>query len=174
MSRPAKPLGVMTDAQQQLVVDNLKLVHFIIERYYPNFHTDDEIVSTATFGLCQASLTWDESKCKFSSYACTCIRNAIRNEFRDRCKRIQTISLTTPVGDDEKLKLEDIIGEEDDIEYLANYTFMNILTPTERVVYDLRAKGHSVEEIEEITGYNHRKVKRVMRLCKRKYLKFNR
>ena len=162
---------VMTDAQQKLVEENLKLVHAVIWKYYPSFGRDDDLHSCATIGLCQAAMTWDESKSKFTTYACSCIRNAIRNELRDRRKQLETISLEQPIEGD--ITLEDALADESDTSRIVDYSFLEKLSKSERVVFNLRTKGYTVNEIEDVTGYDHRKVLRLMRSARAKYKQVN-
>ena len=160
---------VMNDAQQKLVEDNLKLVWHVLRKYYPSLGGDEELASCGTYGLCMAALRWDASKSNFTTFACACISNAIRNELRSRQKRSCTISIDTPLGDG--LTIEDTLYEEEPHE--VDYSFMDKLTPSEKKIFDLRSDGYSVTEIESITGYDHRKVLRLMRNCKAKYRKCN-
>ena len=97
--------------KQQLLNDNMKLVHLVINKYYPSFTHDEEIIQMGRIGLWKASKTWDENKCKFSTYATNCIRNEICREFRRRCRLIDTISLETNITfpNGEKGTLKDMI-----------------------------------------------------------------
>ena len=161
----------MTDAQQKLVEDNLRLVHHVIWKYYPSFNYDEDIRSCATIGLCQAAMTWDSSKSMFATYACSCIRNAIRVELKARSRRVETISLeNTVVGE---VTIGDTIADDTDTSRIVDYSFLEKLTEEERVVFNLRTKGYKVEEIEVVTGYNHRKVLRLMRSARAKYRRAN-
>jgi RNA polymerase sporulation-specific sigma factor len=162
---------VMNDAQQKLVEDNLKLVYHVVSKHFPTFKYDEDIISIGTMGLCNAALTWKEGKSAFSTYAYKCIRNAIRNEFRSRKHSIEVISLETPISDE--LTLADTIAEEDDEPHVVDYSFVTHLTKSEKLIYELRSNGYSVEEIEQLTGYSHRKVLQLMRLAKAKYRKCN-
>lgn len=162
---------VMNDAQQKLVEDNLNLVHHVIWRYYSSFRFDEDIVSCATMGLCKAALTWDESKSKFTTYACSCIRNEIRMELKSRQRRVETISLDTPI--DEGLTIGDTIADIEETPKVIDYSFLDNLTQDEKVIFKLRSQGYKVEEIEVVTGYDHRKVLRIMRNIKAKYRRCN-
>lgn len=164
----------MNDVQQKLAAENMKLVHHVVWKYYPTFGNDDEIISCATLGLCKATLTWDESKSKFNTYACSCIRNAIRMELRSRKKQVETISIDTPIDTPEdNLTIGDMIADATSEPRLIDYSFLKTLTDAERVVYDLRKKGCSIEEIQSITGFNYRKVLRLIRLSRRKFHRYN-
>ena len=163
---------VMNDAQQKLVEDNLKLVYHVLNRYFPTVKIDDDITSAGTLGLCNAALTWDESKSTFCTYACKCIQNEINKELKLRSRRYSVItnSLDEPV--DKYNTLGDVIPYDEDT-LNVDYSFLLLLSPDERVVYDLRSKDYDVGEIVEITGFDRRKVRRLMRTGKAKYHKVN-
>lgn len=162
---------MMSDVQQKLAEDNLNLVHHVIWKYYPSFRYDEDLTSCANIGLCKAAMTWDSTKSKFTTYACSCIRNAIRLELRSRQHTIETISIDTPI--EENLTIEDTIADDCGIPKVIDYSFINELSPSEKVVFNLRKQGYTVEEIETVTGYNRRKVLRCIRLAKAKYRKLN-
>lgn len=159
----------MNDAQRKLVEDNLKLVYHVVSKQYPTFVNDEDIIQSGTLGLCNAALNWDENKSAFSTYACRCIQNAIRAELRERQPHMETLSLDCPIGED--LTLGDTIA--DDGEAMVDYTFLQTLTPDERLVFELRVKGCDVAEIEQFTGFNHRKVLQLIRIAQIKYRRYN-
>ena len=164
----------MNDVQRKLAEDNLKLVYFTISNYYPTLIGDSDIVSSGYMGLCKATLKWDESRGKFTTFAIKCIRNSIRIELRNRRKQPDCISLETPISDNESevVTLEDAIeGDEIDFTKLTTDDFLKSLTDRERVVFDLKTKGYSRSDILSLTGLNRGVIFNILKSIRRKYLK---
>ena len=158
---------VMNDAQRKLAEDNLKLVYALVSREYPTFRGDEDIIQSGILGLCRAAMRWDESKgVKFSTYACGCIRNGIRQELRMRQTPVEVVSLDQPVGDD--LTLEDTVTGENDLGFV-DYSFLKGLTEDERLIFDLKTNGYRVEDIQRVTGYSSQKIRKIIRIIRAKY-----
>lgn len=92
---------------EQAVVDNKKLVYFVVHRYYPDFIHDDDIIQVGWIGLWKARISYDSSKSKFSTFAVRCIANEIKMEFRDRAK---SQNLGSMVSLDEPLYIDEETG----------------------------------------------------------------
>ena len=138
--------------KQQLIEDNLKLVHHVIHKYYPANVGDEDIVQCGMLGLCNAADKWDESKSKFSTFACSCIKNEIRHEFRRRSKHQGILSLDYEVfGDDgEKGKFGDFIIADTDVEYVdIDY---RRLSKREQQICELCKQGMSYADIGRKLG----------------------
>lgn len=93
----------MTDEQRKLAEENMNLVYHLIGKEYPTFLYDEDIVQSGFLGLCCATMKWKEEKGKFSTFACACIRNAIRMELRSRQAHASTLSLDYLVTEDKSL-----------------------------------------------------------------------
>ncbi len=66
------------EARDKIIVHNLRLVAYIVNKKYPDFADIDDLVSIGTIGLIRAAETFDPSKNnKFSTYASRCIDNPI-------------------------------------------------------------------------------------------------
>ncbi len=66
------------EARDKLIVHNLRLVAYIVNKKYPDFSDIDDLVSIGTIGLIRAAETFDPAKNnKFSTYASRCIDNPI-------------------------------------------------------------------------------------------------
>lgn len=68
---------MMTEDQKKLVESNIKLAYDYVHKYGSSFgHDFDDSVQIASLGLCNAALTFDESKgYEFSTYAYKCMSN---------------------------------------------------------------------------------------------------
>lgn len=166
----------MTDEQRKLAEDNMNLVHYLIGKEYPTYTYDEDLRQIGLLGLCKAAMKWDESKGAFSTFACRCIRNEIRLEFRNRLKQVETVSLETKIENritGDQLTLEDVIdsGEDSDMTEFTVESFINTLTTEERVVYYLKARGYTHKEISEVSGYNPTRVKEILKSIRIKYLR---
>lgn len=161
----------LTNEQQKLVEDNMKLVTRVVSKCYPTFLSDQEIIASGYMGLCLAALKWDESKGVFSTFAWYCVRNQIRKELRSRQKYPEAISLNTIIGDD--ITLEDTLESDDESEFnkMTYDEFANNLTYEERTVLDLKLGGYKVTDIEVITGLNHRDIRRIVKNIRTKYFR---
>lgn len=157
--------------RQQLIEDNMNLVYSLISKEYPTYLGDEDIIQSGMVGLCKAADKWDESKSKFTTYAWNCIRNEIRQEFINRKPHSQTISLSTKVGEDGTL--EDILAGEDDCIYIEDDRLYKQLTQLEREIWDADLQGYSAEEIAENFNMSVYRVRKLIRLIRLKWKKFN-
>lgn len=65
-------------ARDRLIVHNMRLVAYIVNKNYPDAKDADDLVSIGTIGLIRAVETFDYQKGnQFSTYASKCIDNAI-------------------------------------------------------------------------------------------------
>lgn len=70
--------------EEQLILDNLKLVPYIVRRSFSTHiqRYEDDLIAMGNVGLVKAARTYDESKgIKFSTYACNVIWQEIYNDF---------------------------------------------------------------------------------------------
>lgn len=74
----------MTDEERKLAEDNMKLVYFVINKFYPQYSQDEDVASIGMIGLLKAAEMWEPSKGAFSTIATTAIKSEIRNELRKR------------------------------------------------------------------------------------------
>lgn len=83
--RQARPL---TEAQKQLVADNVKLVPHIVKTLPCSREMDsDELVSAGYIGLCHAARSYDPTLAAFSTYACVAIRSHMIRSYNEARKK---------------------------------------------------------------------------------------
>lgn len=148
-----------SNSKQQLMEDNVKLVQFLISKYYPHWVGDEDLLQVGMVGLCKAANYWDDNKeTMFTTYASKVILNEVKDEFRTRIKEkeIQTYSLGTTLYDDENMTLEDVLADEQCLEY-ANTSvefneFLDSLNDRERQIVKLRLRGLLQGDIADILG----------------------
>lgn len=93
-------MSTLTKEQEQLVVSNTKLVHYIANRYYQESMDREDLAQVGMIGLIKAGKIFDASKgYKFSTLAGKCINGEIIKSFRK--KRIKALSLNQPLTNDE-------------------------------------------------------------------------
>lgn len=95
--------------RDQLILDNIGLVHHIAAKY--NSIDDDDAISEGTIGLMQAADRFDSERgLKFSTYAYSYINGHMLNYFS---KRTFELSLDKEIGDDGFTILDTIEDEYD-------------------------------------------------------------
>lgn len=163
--------------RKALIEDNMKLVYFIINRYYPTFSNNEDIIQCGMLGLCQAARTWDESKSAFSTYASQAILNEIRREFSKSQRRVPTFSLSQFVSDteDEVDYLNIVVDErsEDFIDEFNFDLFCETLDEREKITCEGLKNGLNYEQIGNIIGCSKQNVVHIVRKIKLKWRKFN-
>lgn len=130
----------------------MKLVYWVISREFPNHTKDEDIHQTGMVGLCLAAEKWDESRCKFTTFAYYCIKTAILNEFKYRKKHSHVISLDYDIiGDDgTKTPVIETIAGDPDVMYFDDCE--DQLTPLQRNILALLKRGVRPKEVAKILG----------------------
>lgn len=155
--------------KQSLVEDNLKLVYYIVSRDYPTYLHDEDIIQCGMLGLVKAANAWREEGL-FSTYAGKCIRNEINQEFIRRKPHAKTLSLDATIGEDGSLA--DILVGDDDIAYIDEDAFYELLTGEEAKVLDMDRLGYDTSEIAKVIGCSVQKVQKILRLIRIKWRRF--
>lgn len=139
---------------QKLVEENINLVYSVVNKYYPTFRQDEDIIQCGMLGLCQAADTWDESRGKFSTFAYTCIIYEIIREFhrRKKHKGVLSLELEKHDGDDAPVTLGDLLVGDEDVDYVDFDAFYDTLTPTQQKIVKYRLAGLNFNEISSKLG----------------------
>lgn len=104
----------MNNFQEELVVDNDRLVHYLVRRIKANDTRNyeyDDLVQIGRIGLIKAAKTYNGSF-KFVTYAARCINNELLMFIRKGNRNIECVSMDTPIyveGDDCKSTLGETI-----------------------------------------------------------------
>lgn len=165
----------MQEKQNELILENQKLVNFLLHKYYPKFAYDEDMISCGMIGLCKAADSFDETKSKFSSYASRCIMNEFKMEFRRRKKYNDVISLESTVFDDGENKtttLGDMIVGQPDVDFTDSEGFYNSLTNLEKKVFELTKRGFKTVEIGDKLNISQPHAWRIQNKIKKKASKF--
>lgn len=117
----------MTREQDKLVMDNMKLVYFLVNK---NFYLNEDFIEVGMIGLIKGIKSYDESKgFKLSTYLSKCIINEINMYLRHNAKRSNDVSLDNmhdenlnyhDLFEDEKVNIEEDLIKSDEMKRLYN------------------------------------------------------
>lgn len=158
--------------RDELILSNQKLVYSTINKLYPTYRNDEDMIQEGMVGLIRAADTWDESKSKFSTYAVHCIRNHLIDYMRSQLKQPNSLSLDYEY--DEDCNLGDLIVGNEDIDLTGTVyeSFYETLSEEDKLLLDL-APTHSRIELAKIFDVNRATITiRKKRLLK-EWNKFN-
>ena len=152
----------MTQEENKLVEENLDLVWWTMNRYYPTTlaSTDrEDFYQIGCIGLMNAARIYDPSRDeKFSTFAVPQIRRMLSQEFQYRyrqCRSAITISMDTPVKSmsDEEVSMLNMIPDPRaflDENYYDLDKFEATLTPPQKQVWRLMRENYTPIEIAGI------------------------
>lgn len=147
-------------SRDKLIEDNMNLVYYLINRYYPNYNKDEDVIQEGMVGLVKAADRWDESKGKFSTFASKCILNQIKRYFIVQSRHFYQLSLDTvlPVNsldDGTSATFADLVVDESgdvDFELIEDEEFVSELDDLDREILAYYQKGYRQFEICKILG----------------------
>ena len=173
--------AMLTPQQEELVNNNQKLTHFVVNKfsnvpYYQNIQ--DDLYSTALFGLCKAVQKYDISnKAAFSTFAITVMRNEILMFLRRIRNKPVVQSIEEPIyrgNDSAPILLKDMLeSKEAEIPFYLDRSFIGNFWDTilqtlknERIKqsYILRAQGLSYTQIGIRLGVTRAYISKVFRI----------
>lgn len=107
------------EARNKLVEHNLRLVAYIVKKYYAQTDDAEDLISIGTIGLIKGINTYRAEKgVKLSSYVSRCIENEILMAFRGARKSAGDVSLSEALDVEEdggSLSILDVLAQEDDL-----------------------------------------------------------
>ena len=107
-------------AREKLIIHNLRLVAYIVNKNYPDAKDPDDLVSIGTIGLIRAVETFDFRKGnQFSTYASKCIDNQIKMHFRKIKHQLTEVYINDPIESDSEgnaLTLADVFSSNVNVE----------------------------------------------------------
>lgn len=108
-----------SQARDELIRRNLRLVAHIIKKYYAAYSDQDDLISIGTIGLIKAINTFKpEKNIKLATYASRCIENEVLMYFRAARKSAQDVYMGDSIdtdSDGNPLTLMDVLCTEDTI-----------------------------------------------------------
>jgi RNA polymerase sporulation-specific sigma factor len=156
-----------TDARDELVMRNLRLVAHALKKYSFAENEQEEYISIGVIGLIKAIDSFDSSKgIRLATYATRCIDNEILMTLRTNRKLMREVFLNEPIGQDKEgneIHLMDILISEDaepgetlihsELLELLEEATQAVLTPREleiiRLRYGLGCREHTQMEISK-------------------------
>ena len=150
------------DSKNKLIAHNLRLVVFLAKKYENTGVDLEDLVSIGTIGLIKGVETYNLDKnIKLATYASRCIDNEILMFLRKNKKRRGEISLEDSLSFDaegNELRLEDILGTDDDIvtrdlehkvEKKLLYEELDKLSGRDREIMTLRYGLYNTKELTQ-------------------------
>lgn len=169
--------GKLESEQEALIVDNRRLVYYLVKKLGVPPSDFEDIVSIGTIGLIKAATTFDTSKgVKFASYASRCINNEIYMHFRKVKKEVYVSSLEEIINqnsDGDQLTLADTLFDtssdfERDIDDRETITKMvsiilNCLSTREKVLLLCRMSDRTQRQMADSLGISQSYVSRLQK-----------
>ena len=107
------------EARNILIERNLRLVAYIMKKYYAQTSDQEDLISIGTIGLIKAVSTFDAGKgIRLATYAARCVENEILMHFRSQRKSASDVSLSDYIEtgkDGTALSLMDVVCQDDDM-----------------------------------------------------------
>lgn len=168
-----------TDAREQLIVHNLRLVVYIAKKFESTGIGLEDLISIGTIGLIKAVNTFSvERNIKLATYASRCIENEILMYLRKTAQLKNEISLDDPLNvdwDGNELLLSDLLGSDPDIvnrgieqesEKQTLLRAVEKLDPREKQIMELRfglnrQKEHTQKEVADALGISQSYISRL-------------
>jgi RNA polymerase sigma factor (sigma-70 family) len=167
---------VSKEERDKLIVDNMRLVYYLIQRYYPGNLANEDVKQEGMLGLIKAANNWDESKSKFSSYASLCILGQIRWYFKREKKHSHVVSLNnvSKTTDGEEVEYGDTLVGKSDVDLTMAYfdEFYESLDEIDKEILELSV-DHNQKEIGEVVGLCQTAVYTRKQNLRKKWRKFN-
>ncbi len=175
-----------SEAKQQLIVHNLRLVVYIAKKFESTGVGVEDLISIGTIGLIKAVNTFCPGRgIKLATYASRCIENEILMYLR-KCQPIKNeISIDEPLNidwDGNELLLSDVLGTENDqiirtieqdVEKSMLLEAVSRLSERERIIMQLRfglvdGEERTQKEVADIIGISQSYISRLeKRIIKR-------
>lgn len=163
--------------REKLFADNVKLVPFVLRRYYPpTFVWDEDLMQDGLIALWKACVAYDESRSNaFSTFAVFCIRNGINMALRRRSRWMHTESLDQPIfsgKDGSELYLADMIEDtaaQIDDGIIGIMEFISGLNGRDKEIIELRMSGLTQYQCAEKLGISQTHCCRLLKRLKSKY-----
>lgn len=140
---------------ERLFEENTRLAHSVLWKNYPAFAADEDLHQEALLGLWRACLTYDPKRSQFPTYAYTCILNQVRMAMRNQAKQPPTVSLETPIPEQDGLTLEGTLEElvpSLDDGFIDLKDFLRELSPRDQLLVQCRLEGLSQKQTAERLG----------------------
>lgn len=173
----------LTQAHEERVLQNMKLVYYLVNKYYPHHYQREDLEQIGMIGLIKASATFREDKgIQFATYAAKCILNEIKMFFRkdnifSSYDHLEDIRYTD--SDGSNLTLGDMIEDPDSSDYIENVAkFEELQKGISILLNELPARASCImlwtiagvlqQVIAYLFGISQSYVSRIVKKCERR------
>ena len=142
------------DEVERLLIENEKLLYFIINREYPIYRDDEDAQQEGRIAMWKAIEQYDPEKGKLSTYIAGGIRNALHTYWRSqylREKNLPSVSASTPITES-GLTIDEVLVGDEDVDYFDDSEIFKWLSKREAFVVKARAAGYRSSEIGKALG----------------------
>lgn len=130
----------------------MNLVYYVINKHYPSFRFDEDVIQSGMLGYAKALKGYNESLGSFGNYAYSCVLNEIRSYFAKELK--------------EKCEVYDFIdevAEDGNLEEDAEFKMWLLGLRLElQVVAEGKIRGLSTKEIASELGVSVKRVRKLV------------
>lgn len=151
------------EERTKMVEDNMKLVYWVIHKFYPAFGQDEDLIQAGMVGLIHAVNNYDPEKGNFGSFAITCIRYKVMQEFKDRIKWGNPMSIDAPLLGTEDFSPLDTIASNEKVDVSVMSICDKVLTEEEKKIFEFVANGGILADLARDTGKSKQAVSQVYR-----------
>lgn len=162
---------------------NVELAYWILNKYFPKFSKDEDMIQVVLLGFYKACLNYEESRGTLSALATESIKNEILMEIRrrNRMEKLSVVSLEGYIPNtDNRFKFEDAIPvpgeghEETILNDISFQSFFNTLCDRDQEILLLRMKGVKQDDVADQVGLSQSYCSRLITKIKKKYLEWSR
>lgn len=167
---------IYDDPVEQMIADNKGLVYYIIDKHFPIYRGDDDMIQCGMIGLWKACKEFNSEISKFATFASKCILNEIIMEFRVRNHWAlasspyvsAVVSLDDPVENTEGLTVGSMIA--DPVDHFATYSadqsikeIFDSLNDRDTTIVNMLIDGKNQTEIGRYFGFSQSYTSRIIR-----------
>lgn len=137
------------EERNKMFEDNMRLVYWVIRKFYPTFWQDEDLIQVGMIGLLRAVDSYDPEKSSFSHFALACIRNEIRMEFKRRSKWGEPLSIEAPLGgdSDNTFTALDKMPSDETVDVSVMSICERVLNEQEMEIFEFVANGGVLAEL---------------------------
>lgn len=158
---------------EQKIIDNEKLVYFVVSKHFPAYYTDEDIIQCGRIGLWRACKNFNNDKSAFSTFATACIHNEIAKELRNRNRKRNsgyTVSLDQVVGTEKDTGSDITFGQiipcDEEGYSLVDYDLSAVekkLSKQQVKIFKMYIDGFNIKEISEIYGFSRQRASQIIK-----------
>ena len=169
----------LNDEQRTLVEENMKLVPYILKTleipYWKMISDEDDLIQTGYMALCMAAQSFDSARGKFSTYACSAIRNEILQLVKCETARAELSAVFLREPDPNRL--DETIENRIILEMIANPGWRQHYSKDDSIILLSSVSGYSNMEIAREHNISlstvSRKINKTKRLVQMEYKNYN-